>query len=77
MDLKQFAYQMQEVTGISRSHCYEIIAAYLGYGSYAAYKNSSHPPLEPGFDKAKARCEAFGLDGSPAVWVRENVGSAQ
>lgn len=77
MDIKQFAYRMQETTGVSRSQCYEIIAAYLGYGSYAAYKNSSHPPLEPGFDKAKARCEAFGLDGSPAVWVRENVGSAQ
>lgn len=77
MDIKQFAYRMQETTGVGRSQCYEIIAAYLGYNTYAAYTNSQYPPLDPGFDKAKRRCVELGYDGSPAVWVRENIGSAQ
>lgn len=77
MELKQFAYEMKKATGISQSHCYEIIAAYVGYNTYAAMGLSAYPPKDPGFDKAKRRCEELGYDGSPAVWVRENIGSAQ
>lgn len=77
MDIKQFAFRMQKATGASRGHCYEVLAAYLGYGSYAAYQNSAHPPKDPGIYKAKQRCEELGLDASVAVYLIENIGEAR